>query len=528
VVLLIACANVAGLMLARGAQRGREYALRGALGAGTGRLVQQIGVESLILAAGGSALGIALTYGGLAAIRSMGSRTLPRIDELAVDGVVLAFAVAVGVASALLAGLLPTWRLARPDLREAMGDGGRGSIGARGGTSLRRRLVVVEVAAAVVLLIGAGLLVKSFAVLVDQELGFDPGDRLAVQVFAYDYASPAAQAEFLDEAVRQMRAIPGVREVALTSNLPGSTDGDVASIEIEVPFTVVDRASPPEGQEPSAVISAVSDGYFDVLEIPLVSGRGFQRTDDGEAPAVLVISETLARRHFGDADPLGERLAVSYGRLPPAEIVGVARDVRPTGHASAPRPEIYLSIAQAPTGSITFVLEAERDAASLTEAAFQAIWTANPSQAIWGSATLESLLRDWLEVRRFNLILLSTFAGVALLLAAVGIYGLISYSVEQRLGELGIRRALGGNTATLLGMVVLEGAWLGGAGIAIGVVGALLLTRFLQGMLFGVEPTDPATFALLALAVLGVSTCAALVPALRAVRVDPVDALRAD
>lgn len=525
--LLIACTNVAGLMLARGAQRHREYALRGALGASTGRLMRHVTAESLLLASAGCALGVALTFAGVRVIRALGPDHLPRIDELSVDGTVLLFALFMGGLSALAAGMAPSLKLSRPDIRDTLSEGSRGAAGARSSSALRRRLVVAEIAGAVVLLIGAGLLVRSFGILMDRELGFEPRNRLAVQIFAYAYNSAADRVTFVNEAVAQMEAVPGVLDVALTSNLPGATDGTVASIDIEVPFTIVDRAVPPVGQEPTASLVQVSPGLFEVLRIPFVAGRTFEASDDARAPRVVVVNEALVRRHFADRDPVGERVSVHYGQNPVnAEIVGVIADVRPLGHQSDPRPEIYFSLAQMGAGSLTFVVETVGDPAALTGPVTEAIWAANPAQAVWGVATLESLLADWLKERRFNLYLLSAFAAVALLLAAVGLYGLISFSVEERVGELGIRRALGGRSGDILGMVLREGAALALVGIGLGLVAAVVLTRFLQGMLFGVEPADPATFAALALTVLVVASVAALLPALRAVRVDPMTALR--
>lgn len=528
-VLLIACANVAGLILARGAERQREYALRGALGASSGRLVRSVACESALLACLGCALGLVLAYVGVEAIRALGPDHLPRIAELAVDGTVLAFAVAASAVSALLGGLAPSLRLSRPDLREMMSQGGRGSSGSRSSMALRNRLVVVEVAAAVVLLVGAGLLMRSFTVLMDEELGFDPTDRLAVQVFAYGYGEDGRMTlgEFVNGVVDRLEATPGVERVALASSIPGATDGALAAIDIDLPFVVADRAPPPEGQEPRAWSNQVSADFFEVMEIPVLEGRGFLPSDDAGAVPVVVINETLARRHFADRDPLGERILLGSGERQRAwEVVGVVADVRSRGHASPPRPEIYRSLGQSGTGSLTFVIQASGDAAGLAAAAREAVWEVNPSQSIWGAATLESLLADWLQDRRFNLLLLGGFAVVALLLAAVGIYGLASYSVEQRVGELGIRKALGGGTGDIVGMVVREGAALAGAGVALGVVGALALGRFLESMLFGVEPTDAATFAFLSLAVLAVSGLAVLLPALRAARLDPMVALR--
>ncbi len=525
-VLLIACANVAGLMLARGAERQREYALRGALGAGSGRLMRLVVLESLAIAVLGSAFGILLTYTGIWAIRALGPDHLPRIEEIGVDGSVLAFALLAAGLSAFLAGLAPALRLSKPDLRETLGQGARGTTGSRSTFVLRNRLVVAQVAVAMVLLIGAGLLGRSFLVLMDQDLGFDPENRLAVQVFAYGYAD-GGRAAFVNDAIEAMEAIPGVRQVGLTSTIPGAIDGTINSIDTDLPFVIQDRAEPEQGQEPVAWYSQVSESFFEVMAIPLVEGRGILPTDDAQAPAVILVNEALARENFGDRSPIGETLLIGSRRVP-REIVGVVANVRPSGYQSQPRPEIYVPLKQVPTGSLTFVVQTDVPPGQVAQAAMEAIWQTNPAQSIWGAATLESLLSEWLLERRFNLVLLGSFAVIALLLVAVGIYGLVSFSVEIRTAEMGIRRALGGPSATILGMVLGEGARLAAGGIVIGVVGALFLTRFLRGMLFGIEPTDPITFVALATVLILVSALATLVPAVRAIRADPVEALRSE
>ena len=532
-VLLISCANVAGLLLARGAQREREFALRGALGAGTRRLMSHVTAESLVLACLGCVVGIALTYAGVSAIRALGA-DLPRIDELRVDGTVLLFAGMAAGLSAVLSGFAPSWRLSRPDLRDALCDGSRGSTGGARGIRLRSRLVVAEVAAAVVLLAGAGLLVRSFAVLLDKELGFEAEGRLAVQVFAYDgYADDDEDGLTVDAFTRQaldgMKAVPGVEAAAITTNLPGANDGVVASIDVEVPFILLDRDPPPAGQEPMVSISSMTPGYLDVMGIGIVEGRAFDEGDNADGTPVVIVNEALARRHFGDRSPIGQQLVLASGRARiPREIVGVARDTRPLGPASESRPEAMLPLAQAPNGSLTFVLEGAVDAASLTTPATEAIWAANPGQAVWGAATVESLLSDWVRGRRFILFLLTAFSSVALVLAAVGIYGLISFSVQLRLGELGVRRALGGQSGDLMRMVLGEGARLAGTGVVLGLVAAAYLTRFMATLLFEIEPTDPITFVVLTVLMLVIAGLATLVPAVRAMRVDPVVALRSE
>lgn len=528
-VLLIACANVAGLMLARGAQRERDYALRGALGAGTGRLVGHVIAESVILAFAGCVLGIVLTYAGVGLIGALGPDHLPRIDELVVDRTVLGFAVLAAALSAILSGLAPSLRLSRPDLRIALGDGARGSSGGRSARRARGRLVVTQVAGAVVLLAGAGLLLRSFGVLLDKELGFDPTDRLVLQIFAYDYSSNAERMTVVQEAMDGMAALPGVTGVAITSDLPGASDGAIAKIDITVPFTIAQRAAPPAGQEPVAAVAQISPDYFDVMDIDVVDGRSFETFDDAATAPVIVVNEALVRRHFGDASPIGEELIVQFGQTAIArEIVGVVRDVRPFGHASQPRPEIFVPLAQVATGSITFVLRAGPGAAGLTQSAMEAVWAANPAQSVYGSTTAEALVSDWLKERQFNLFLISAFSVISLLLSAIGLYGLISFSVERRTGEIGIRRALGGQSQSLVRMVLGEGARLAGSGLVIGLVAAWFLSRFIRGMLFEVQPTDPLTLFGLGVVVFLIAGAATALPALRATRVNPVEALRSE
>jgi len=524
-VMLISCANVAGLMLARGVRGRRDYALRSALGASRARLVGHMAVETVLLALGGCLLGLGLAFLGLEVIRGLAPGHLPRIQDLRLDGTVLAFALGASALSAVVSGLAPSTRLLGTEALTALADAGRGATPGRGSMSSGRRLVVAEVAAAMVLVVGAGLLAKSFSTLLDRDLGFQAEDRLALQTFAYAQDAPGALDAFIRDVREGMEAIPGVRAVAVTSSVPGATDGVLASIDINLPFTLEDSPAPPVGQEPTAAISQVSHDFFDVLGMRLVAGRGFAEADDPRAPLVVVVNETLARRHFGDGRATGRRIVIGYQPVP-REIVGVVADVRPQGHESDPRPEVYFPIRQFPTASLTFVLRAEMDAALVTGAALEAVWAVNPSQAVWGTATVESLLGDWLAERRFNLFLLGAFAGVALLLASIGVYGMVSFSVEQRMAELGIRRMLGGGSGSILGMVLGEGLRLAGVGILVGAVGALVLTRFIRGMLYGIAPSDPATLVGVAAVVLAVAALASFLPAIRAVRQDPMALLR--
>lgn len=527
-VLLIACANVAGLFVARGIERGREFAVRDALGAGRGRLVRLMALESVIIAALGSALGLLLATQGVALIRRMGPDHLPRVQDIAIDPRVLTFTLVAGALSAVLAGVLPAVRLSRSGPGEALGSGSRGGTETRSGIRLRRRLVVLEVAGAMVLLVGAGLLMKSFSVLLDEELGFEYENRLAVQTFAYGYEEfDGGVAGFVTQVVTNLKAIPGVEGVALTTSVPAANDGVLAAIDINLPFRLADRPAPPTGQGPQGWVTWVSSDLFEVLGQPLVVGRAFEPTDDVDAPRVAIINETLARRHFGDENPVGYTMFTGTNEVA-REIVGVVADVRPRGHASVPRPEIYLPLSQSSNASLSFLIQTSVAAGTVMEPAREAIWAANPNQAIWGAATLESLISDRLIERRFNLTVLGAFAGVALFLSLIGIYGLGSYSVRVRRNELGIRRALGGQSSSIVLLVLSEGTRLGAIGVAIGVAGSLLVTRLIQGMLFGVEATDPGVLAVLTVLVIAASTAAALIPALQAHRVDPAESLRAE
>ena len=526
-VLLVAAANVTGLQLARGAGRTREYALRGALGASSGRLLRLVTVESTLLAGVGCAIGILLAWGGTRLIRALAPAGVPRIDEVALDLPVLGFAMAAALASALFAGLFPALKASGTDLNGALSEGGRGNEQGRRGGRLRDRLVVGEIALALILSIGAGLLFKSFDRLLSKELGMEPDGRLAMQLFAYDNEGNM-KADLLRESMEQIRALPGVEAVAVSSNIPLADDQSIASIEINVPFRVDDADPPPEGQEPTANVASITPGYPEAMGIELVAGREFSAEDHAEAPATILINEALARRHFGDRSPLGRSLSVSYSGWTSRRIVGVIADVRAQGFESEPVPEIYMPLEQVPTGSLTYVIKAAGDPAALAPMVQRAVWDIDPTQSIWATRTVPDLLSDWVRERRFNLALMGAFSGLAVLLAAIGVYGLMSFSVEQRVGELGLRRALGGNSGDLLRMVLGRGAALAAMGIGIGLVGAIAATRLLRGMLYEVGPFDPGTFVALSLTVLVVAVLAAYLPARRATRVDPMVALRSE
>ncbi len=526
-VLLIAAANVAGLQLARGSGRSREYALREALGASSGRILRLVAIEGLLLAVVGGALGIGLAYVVVELIKMLAPTHLPRFDELSIDGPVLGVALMAAMGSALMAGIAPALRASRTDLRRALVEGSRGSTKGPRAASLRDRLVVAEIALALVLTIGAGLLVKSFDRLLDNELGFDPEGRLAVQVFAYTDQGEVNQDFFL-RSVEEIEGLPGVEGVALTTNIPLADDASISSITSTVRFTVDDRAAPAEGDEPVASVIAITGSYAEVMGIEVKVGRTFSTQDHLQSPPVVMINEAFARRHFPDQNPVNEFITLHRGSSRSREIVGVIADVRPEGFESEPRTEVYLPLSQAPSGSITFVVKAAGDPVLLIKAVQEAIWATEPSQAIWASRPMHELLGDWTRQRRFNTALLVAFAALALSLTAIGVYGLMSFSVEQRVNEMGIRRALGGNASDIMGMVLRRGLELALSGAALGLMGSVVLTRLLRGMLFDVDPFDPLTFASLSVFVVAVSMVAAFLPARRATRVDPMVALRAE
>lgn len=523
-VLLIALANVAGLQVARGASRARENAVRGALGATSRRVARMAFAESLLLATAGGGLGVAIAYLGVAVIQMIGPNHLPRIGDLRIDGVVLGFALLVSICSALAAAVTPALRGSRVDLRAVLSESSRGSTAGVGAAAFRDKLVVGEIAIALMLTVGAGLLLRSFDTLLDNELGFDPSGLVATQVFAYNDQHEGDFAYF-DRGAAALRDLPGVESVGVTSNLPLSDTESVLARPIVVSFDIADRPPPSGASEPVASLSVIDPAYPETMRIGLVAGRRFTVGDDDQSPPVALINEAFARRYFSDRDPLGERVTLRFREGRTWEVVGVLRDVRRQGLESDADPEVYLPLAQAPFNGLTFVVRARTEASAMVGTIRETLLEADPSQAIWANRTIAEMLADWMRERVFITVLVTAFAALALTLAAIGVYGLMAFSVGERTGEFGIRRALGGEARTILATVLLKGVRLAFAGVALGVVGALGMTQLLQGMLFGVQRFDPMTFVGVAVVVIGIATVATLVPAHRATRVDPLVAL---
>ncbi|HET6229024.1 MAG TPA: ABC transporter permease [Longimicrobiaceae bacterium] len=533
-VLLIACANVASLVLARAAGRSREIAIRGALGAGRWRVVRQMLTESAVLGGAGAAAGLALAWWGVGALVAAGPPGIPRLEQAAIDGPVLAFTAAVALASTVLLGLAPALRAARPDLQGTLNQGGRGSTAGPASDRLRAALVVGEVALALTLLVGAGLLVRSAVLLAGVQPGFDPDGLVAgrLSLPAARYARPEDVSGAMERIAAELAATPGVEASAVATTAAfdgaGSTNGLV-----------------PEGRplEAASAIDSrmriVTPGYFGALRIPLRRGRDFTAADGPGAPRVIVVSEAFARVAWPGQNPMGKRIACCEAGPDGAplwkEVVGVAGDVHSDGPAQPSGPEFYLPVRQAPAAawswtqrSMTLVARGRGGSGAVTAAMRAAAHAVDPSLPLYEVATLRDRIGQSTLRERFNGGLLSVLGAIGLLLAVVGIYGVTAYFVTQRTHEIGVRVALGAASRDVLRLVVGRGLGLALLGVALGSAASLALTRFLSGFLFGVSPTDPLTFVVVAALLAGVALLASWLPARRAVRVDPMVALRQD
>jgi putative ABC transport system permease protein len=520
-VLLIACANIANLLLARGAQRSREFAIRSALGAVQGRLIRQMLTESVLLGLLGGAAGILLAVWGLEATLALTAEQLPRVDEIRLDGRVLGFAFLVSLLTALLFGLAPAIQFAKPGLQGALNKGGRTASSGFVGNRLRQLLVVTEVGLALVLLIGAGLLIRSFVRLLQVNPGFAQEGVLALQVFIWDnYPKAGQRAIYVEEMEGRIASLPGVVAVGIASRAP------LIGIPLFTPFTVEGRPQPKPGQEARARFTFASVDYFRTMSIPLRRGRVFMRSDNEQAPPVALINESFARTYFPGEDPLGKKLRVRFGQPVVREIAGIVGDFRHLGLESQPQPELFVPHRQHPFGSITFLVRTSSHPQAVLPAIKNLIWSLDKDQPIYRATTIEQLISDSLATRRFHLFLLASFAGMALLLASLGIYGLVSFVTNQRTHEVGVRMAMGARPSDIVTMVLGEGVRLAGYGVMLGLGLSWLLTRFLQNLLFEIGPGDPLTFASVATLLLAVALVACYLPARRAARVDPMVALR--
>jgi putative ABC transport system permease protein len=521
--LLIACANVANLLLARATARQREIAVRAALGASRLRIIRQLLTESLVLALAGGAVGLLLSAWGVDLIVAASAGTIPRASEIGVDSRAFLFALAVSALTGLLFGLAPALGFSAPDLNSALKEGTKGAGRGRAKSRAQSALVVAEIAVALVLLAGAGLLLKSYALLRRVDPGFRPERVLTARLDLPDskYHGPERQAAFYRQALERIESLPGVRAAGVVNDLPLSGSRSGRSFDIEGRKT----DSEPGAMTPQADYRKVSPGYFRAMGMRLLSGRGFDEHDDADAPGVAVINETCARRFFAGEDPLGHVLIYGEQRVR-REIVGVVADVKHDSVAAERAPEVYVPFAQHPQGQMFFAVSTEQDPQALAAPLRKAVLDVDPDLPVYNVLTMQQRIENSVAPQRFNTLLLAVFAGLATLLAAVGVFGVMSFLVAQRTHEIGVRVALGARGADILRLVVGRALRLALAGVALGLPAALALTSLLTRLLYEVKATDPPVFACIALLLVAVALLACIVPARRATKVDPMVALR--
>ena len=530
-VLLIACVNVANLMLTRATGRGREIAIRTALGSSRGRMIRQLLTESVLLALAGGGLGLLIAIWGTSALSDLSTLYLPRARDIRVDGVVLAFTAAASVLTGVIFGLMPAVQGSRSDLQSVLKDAGRGTSAGGSRARMRAALVVVEVAVALVLVAGAGLLLRSFQRLVSVEPGFDPARVLALQVWLPwpndpekgRFFTPAQRLDFYDRLKGAIAAVPGVEGVALASHLPLKGNRQTS-------FTIEGQATLPDQQPNRAEFRTVSPDYFATMRIPVLRGNGLPPVDDSLSTTTIVINETMADKYWPGENPVGRRIQLGRGggQAPMFTIAGVVGDVRQVNLESPPREEMMMSYRRGPGQQMSFVVRTGGNPLALRGQVLQAIHRVDPEQPVFGVMSMDQLLAEASAPRRFSLLLLSIFATMALLLSAIGIYGVMSYTTTQRRQEIGIRMALGAVSRDVFRLVVGQGMRLVALGLAIGLVGAWLLSRVLSRQLYEITPRDPVTY-IGAAVVLGlVALAASYIPARRAMQVHPMESMRGE
>ncbi|MEO8358424.1 MAG: ABC transporter permease [Vicinamibacteria bacterium] len=522
-VLLIACANVANLLLARAADRQREVALRMAVGGNRWRLIRQLLTESVLLSTLGGLVGIGLAYAGVRALVASLPANVPRADEIGLDGTVLAFTAFVALLTGLVFGLAPAWKVSSTDINDTLKETGRGTA-TPGQHRLRNALVITEISLALVLLIGAGLLLRSFFHVIDADNGIRSTGVLAdnLPMPPARFAELEKRTALIEQVLAQIQAAPGVRSVAVTSSLLGGNQSS---------FNVEGRPEPLPGQRPSADLARVTPDYFKTMGVRLVEGRVFANSDRADTPPICVIDELFAKTHFAGESSLGKR--VKFGGLqdmsqPWMEVVGVVAHVKNYGVDQPSRSELYQPFYQRNFGTATILVQTAGDPASLTSGVREAVRRVDPELPLYAVRTLDEIISSQTAQRRLAVELISVFAAVALLLAAIGIYGVMSYAVALRTQEIGIRMALGAERSDISKMVLRFGVKMSFIGIAVGLVAAFGLARTMAGMLFQTSVADPPTFSVVPLVLMGVALLACYVPARRATRVDPLVALRAE
>jgi predicted permease len=521
-VLLIACSNIAGLMLARASGRARDIAVRAALGAGRWDLIRQALTESVVIAIAGAVLGLGLAYAGVRALLALAPEDAVATLRVHMDATVLLFTAAAGIAAGILSGIAPAWQTSRFDLHEMLKEGGRSGGAGRARQRLRSSLVTGEIALALVLLVGAGLLLRSLTRLAAVSPGFDPSGVITASVSLPDarYHEDARKAAFFQAVLDRLSSLPGVTAVAAGAPVPFSGEDPSASFEIE------GRPSPPGDPGPHGNVGEVTPGYFAALKIPLRGGETFTGRELREAPPAVVIDDTLARQYWPHENPIGRRLRM--GREDPwGTIIGVVGHVKNTDLAGdLGKGRYYYSLLQRPLPFSTLVVRTKADPDGLANSIREAVLAVDPAQPVSQVKTLSDMVVDSLAARRFVVTVLAFFAAVALLMAGLGLYGVIGYSVAQRTQEIGVRMAVGAAGGDILRLVIAQGMRLAVAGAAIGLAASLALSRVLESQLFQVSAFDPLTLALMLAVLIGAALLGSYIPARRATRVDPLVAMR--
>ncbi len=535
-VLLIGCSNVANLLLARATTRDREIAIRTALGGSRMRLVRQLLTESLVLASLGGLLGLLMAVWGTSVLAHLASQYLPRARDIGIDTAVLAFTAFLILLTGIGFGLLPAFQASRPDLQSVLKDAGRGASAGAPRTRVRGALVVLEVAVALVLLAGAGLLLRSFQQLTSVEPGFNPENLLTMQVWLPvqndaakgRYFTNEQRRAFFARAQAEVQRTPGVRDAALVSRLMFNEPSQASGGRGDVRFEIEGHPTPPDQLSPVSNLRMVTPNYFTAMEIPLLGGRTLSPVADSTGPYEVVVNHALAQKYWPGEDPIGRRIQVFGPKGPWISIVGIAGDVRQVAPDQPPREEMYLSSQLFPNQQMSFVVRTAGPPERLGAAVTKAIQRADPEQPVFGVKPMEKVIADASAERRFSLLLLTLFASIALVLSAIGIYGVMAYTTTQRRHEIGIRVALGAGAREVLALVVGQGMRLVAIGLAIGLLGAWLLSRVLSSQLFGVTARDPITYVTVAVVLGAVALTASYIPARRALGIDPMTALRSE
>ena len=527
-VLLIACANVANLSLARGVEREHEFAIRAAIGAGRNRIIRQLLIESLLLAALGCIGGLFLAVWVVDLIVAFNPGDIPRIEEVGLSGSTLGFVLIISFLTTLFCGLAPALQLSKPDLQSCLKEAGHALTGSGARHRLRSTLVVAQIALAVVLLVGAGLLLRSFVGLLNVDPGFAADKVIAIQAFIWDrYSKPELREAYARQTIEKIETLPGVEAAGVTTAIPLLESSQTSSL----PFVVEGKPTQGLGQEPVAQYTIASPNYFSAIGARLLNGRLFNQFDGKDAPRVALINETMAKRNWPGENPVGAKFTLKRsGRDARGgttlEVIGTVTDLRQDGLDKTPRQEFFIPYTQSPSGSTIFVVRTKGDPDALVQTIKARIWESDKTQPFYAVTTMDQLVHNSLKARRFNLVLLSALAALAVSLAAIGIYGVMSFTTGQRTHEIGVRMALGARTSDIIRLVVGQGMVLTLIGIAIGLGASFALTRFLSSLLFNITTTDPVTFASITILLTAVALLACYIPARRATKVDPLVALR--